>query len=65
MTQYLSSFETETLISLRRRTGPQVGSDLGRLECLGLVEFVKETRSGTTWYKITPLGRMYLDRRGK
>lgn len=55
----LSTLEESTLRDMAQvgRAGPSsVGTDAPRLEELGLVEFVKETRSGTTWYRLTEAG---------
>lgn len=56
----LDSHEQETLRALAIRARPAVGVDVARLEHDGLVAFVRETASGTTWYRITPAGRAAL-----
>jgi hypothetical protein len=53
----LGIFDRRQLADVCRRAGPYPACDLERLEKAGLVEFARETRSGTTWYRATRLGR--------
>ena len=60
----LSSYELGELERLGRhgrKGGPSlVGTDAPRLKSFGLVEYVRETRSGTTWWRVTDTGRSVL-----
>lgn len=61
--QHVAALDTPGLSALRglaRRSGPRIPADMARLEQDGLVRFVRETKRGTTWYAITPLGRTVL-----
>lgn len=56
----LSDSGVELLRELGTRARPKAGADVRELVDGGLAELKKETRSGTTWYELTPKGRLVL-----
>lgn len=56
----LSAPERGSLLELCFRARPRPTDDMARMERFGLVAFVRETASGTTWFAATGLGRLVL-----
>lgn len=56
----LSECGVKLLRELGERPRPKAGADVRELVDGGLAELVKETRSGSTWYRLTPVGRLVL-----
>lgn len=56
----LDSHERDDLALLCFRARPRTPCSMARMEKDGLVVFLRETASGTTWFAATPLGRAVM-----